>query len=390
MYVKPRNDFSVKARDLFSRFRVFFLREQIRAAECAQQQQILSAFQQLPDYYPQGTQWNEENGRGYYPISRNALSCLEKSLTTADIKGDPSWLQDFRILVTGNIDRAALTQAAVLLFGHINNTLVVRWRRKIKEDIPEAVSTVLYDESMHPYLFSYFAKNAPAQVLDNAAGNVNCGIANGTECKMHSLGWDDYEKANTAKKLIAAATRNNANIVDLPWPPDFINIVLTDTNGDDIPGKFWPHELNLETEWMTHEDGSCIKPRIVIPIGLSPTTDSKVKYSHISSELKSKPPHYIQHAVDLAFVRTAWKAQGATLRRIMLLLQGTSTAPAWGFEHLYVGISRVKTIRGLRSLPSTPSFSRIKILQLRPCIFTVKWRMSIDDKGYWHSREQDE
>ncbi|KAF4138558.1 PIF1-like helicase [Phytophthora infestans] len=374
LYVTRQNDSSIKARDLFRRFKVFFSAISYEQVNVSTNSAILLLFKLCqPNIHK----------------VPNGITKMGTDIFQNDVGNDPSWLYNLRILVTGNIDKAALIQSTTQLFGHLHNTIIIRWRRKIKEVVDAAVETALYDEDVHPYLFSYFAKNAPAQILDNSAGNLEWGIANGTECLMHSLGWDDYFKARTANELINNAMKNNEKIVDLPYPPVFINILLTDSDNNPISGEDWPPELNLETKWINNSDGTKYKPKIVIPIGImtSNASDNKVKYSHISTEINSKPLHYLQHGVDLSFARTVWRAQGSTLKRVILLLQGSPISPSWAFEHLYVAMSRVKPVQGLRCLPLTPSFSREHFLKLRPSIFTVKWCMSIDDTGYWRSLE---
>ena len=57
-------------------------------------------------------------------------------------------------------------------------------------------------------------------MLDNAHGNVYFGVANGTECTMHSLAWDDPEDKKDAPNAIRASTPGQ--VIDLPKPPDHI------------------------------------------------------------------------------------------------------------------------------------------------------------------------
>lgn len=89
MYVDPKRDYDVKARDLFRRFRVFFLHEQLRAQKCKRQQKNLEQFHRLPDRYPNGTDWNDENGADYFPVTPQILSSLQQELTPTDIINDP-------------------------------------------------------------------------------------------------------------------------------------------------------------------------------------------------------------------------------------------------------------------------------------------------------------
>ncbi|ETI48182.1 hypothetical protein F441_07721 [Phytophthora nicotianae CJ01A1] len=236
------------------------------------------------------------------------------------------------------------------------------------------------DEDLHPYRYGYFVVGAPAQILDNGAGNLAWGVANGTLCYMHSLGWDTIDQASAAHNAIQDALVHHRTLVDLPNPPEFINVTLVQPNGAETSGEKWPSEANLEHEFEVNSRGIRHKRRVIIPIGLLPAKVDTcyVKFSHLNAKIE-KQYQYIMHAVDLAFVQTVWKAQGATLKRVALLLEDSQPKPVWAFEHLYVGTTRVQTADGLRCLPLTSSYNRNKLLSLRPNIYTVKWLMSIDE-----------
>jgi hypothetical protein len=75
-------------------------------------------------------------------------------------------------------------------------------------------------------------------VLDNAHGNVNFGVANGTACTMHSLAWDDQEDKKDAHSAIRTSTPGQ--VIDLPKPPDHIIIDIKL-----VKVIKWAHHLNL-------------------------------------------------------------------------------------------------------------------------------------------------
>ncbi len=92
---------------------------------------------------------------------------------------------------------------------------------------------------------------------------------------------------------------------------------------------------------------------------------------------------YYAHAVDLAFAVTVWKCQGGTFEYIIALLEHTPGSPTLTFEELYVMFTRVKRACGFRCLPLSPAFTKAKLYHLRPKILATKWRMDIDESGYW-------
>jgi hypothetical protein len=119
------------------------------------------------------------------------------------------------------------------------------------------------------------------------------------------------------------------------------------------------------------------KQTVVIPIGLM-SSKSRNKSIHIGRNVSEEAIdiEIIQHAVDISIVMTVWKVQGSTLKRVILDLEPTRTsAPKWGFEHIYVGLSRVTAANCLRCLPLTGAFTLSSLQNLRPNIYTTKWRL---------------
>ncbi len=92
---------------------------------------------------------------------------------------------------------------------------------------------------------------------------------------------------------------------------------------------------------------------------------------------------YYAHTVDLVFAITAWKCQGGTFDYIIALLEHTPGSPILTFENLYVMLTRVKMACKFRCLPLSPAFNKAKLYNYRPKILASKWRMDIDESGYW-------
>ncbi len=93
---------------------------------------------------------------------------------------------------------------------------------------------------------------------------------------------------------------------------------------------------------------------------------------------------YFAHEVDLAFAVTVWKCQGGTFDYIIALLEHTPGSPTLTFEKLYVMFTRVKKACNFCCLPLSPAFNKAKLYHLRPEILATKWRMDINESGYWN------
>ncbi len=92
---------------------------------------------------------------------------------------------------------------------------------------------------------------------------------------------------------------------------------------------------------------------------------------------------YYAHAVDLAFAVTVWKCQGGTFDYNIALLKDSPGSPTLTFEKLYVMFKWVKRACQFWCLPLSPAFNKAKLHHLCPKILATKWRMDIDESGYW-------
>lgn len=374
LYMRTESDEILASRALFRRFTVFFLESQHRAAGCTIQQANLSACRKLPNFYPKGDAWSQDEKRRFRPMTPSVVDSLTTELTLEDVAKDAAWLDELTILVTTNVDKAILTACTAKLFARRHRGVLFRWRRRLHTDLTPEMQDLIYNEDANPTLFAYFIAGAPAHILDNNSGNVGWGVANGTPCRFHSLAWEDPEKRQTVARLLQQSSLLGNNIVDLPYPPDYINVELLDSNGKSLSAELWPPENNLDTEWVQEDDTSrSRKSKVIIPIGLTTKMQSLKLGSGVLSQPYELP--YFQHAVDLGLVRTVWKAQGATLKKVLLFLEPSRPRPVWGFEHLYVGMSRVTAAKHLRCFPLSGAFRKSRLLNLRPNIFTTKWRM---------------
>jgi hypothetical protein len=128
----------------------------------------------------------------------------------------------------------------------------LQWKQKLSLDFLVSVEAILFDKDERLKFFAYFVQGGCVQVLDNAHGNVYFGVANGTECTMQSLAWDDPGDKKDAHNAIKTSTPGQ--VIDLPKPPDHIIVDIKP-----IQGIKWPHNLNLSP------DSNLIQ----IPIGLT-------------------------------------------------------------------------------------------------------------------------
>jgi hypothetical protein len=224
--------------NLFQQFHVNELTVNIQSSECKIHTQRVAGFRTLPQVYPSGQKWTAEDNKLYKPITKDIVDGVTHELTLQDVENDPNWITKSTCIVTSNVDRAIINAEAAKAFGKHNNVPILRWSCKLSLDFPLSVEAILYDEDERPELFAYFVQGGCGQVLDNAHGNVNFCVANGTACTIHSLAWDDPGDKKDAHSAIRTSTPHQ--VIDLPKPPDHIIV-----NIQPVKGIKWPHHLNL-------------------------------------------------------------------------------------------------------------------------------------------------
>jgi hypothetical protein len=368
MYCDMKNQAQRDARALFALFKVFDLETQHRAPDCVAHQNGLQAFRVLPKDYPSGVRWCKKDMSNYTPMTDDLIRVLTTELSEEDLESNPSWRTEGRFAASLNADRAMMVAASARVFAKEKNKLVVRWRRETKREITPALAHMLYDETKHPEMFGYFVEDGPGQILENTSGNVYFQAANGTWCWMVGLAYIDTEKHRDVQ-VVLDANRNApaGTVVDVPHAPSHILVELYQLDAELI--KQWPKHLNLS---LTPDKS------VVIPIGLMALKQPVVK---IGTNASVK---ILSHAVGLALSCTSWKLQGSTMPLIATLMEPSGRCDMLSYELLYVNYSRVKEDKGYRCLPLSFGYDKSALKKLRPNIFTVKWRMDIDEDGYWN------
>jgi hypothetical protein len=189
--------------NLFHQFHVHELTANMQAADCVLHMQRVAVFHALLLVYPTRQKWSAKDNANDKPITQDIVDGVTHELTSQDIEQDPNRITHSTCIVTSNIDRAIINATAAKAFGKCKNVPVLQWKGQLHEDFPLSAQAIFYNEDKRPELFAYFVQGGTGQVLDNAHSNVYFGDANGTQCTMHSLAWDDPEEECRAFQAIA-------------------------------------------------------------------------------------------------------------------------------------------------------------------------------------------
>ena len=116
-------------------------------------------------------------------------------------------------------------------------------------------------------------------------------------------------------------------------------------------------------------------------------------FKHRGIHFEAFSPLEFECIVDIRPPRKEPKAPSSSLPSlpppslIMMLLEGSTDAPKWCYEHMYVAYSRVPSVLRFRCFPLSQAFHRHLLSNLRPNIWATKWRMDIREDGYWRPKQ---
>lgn len=352
--------------DLFVQFRLINLTEQMRVVDSDQNH--------IQDIHGMRLQPDDVEYRSAADVFRNL-----KILSRDDTLRDENWV--FAPIITmNNAQRHRINFDRAIRFARKQGLPLLRWKNTITDDVNYLKKSNLNHMYADPSMWSVFVYGAPAYLDENIIPEK--GIAKGTSVTLHSLSFDSTIKPfmlDDLKRLIAFAAPGQ--IIDLPFEPSSINVVLTNADA-----TTWPVDQRLDTG--EHD-------KVVIPISMMKSSEQQTVYYCVNETWYSKQPKIKRIPVDLGWAITYWKVQGKTLNKVVLDLNAPPAPQHIGHEHFYVGISRTRANEGIRILPidclNISSDGKhytdvpLHIDRLVPSEEFGIWLAGFDESGIWNN-----
>jgi Helicase len=159
--------------------------------------------------------------------------------------------------------------------------------------------------------------------------------------------------------IIKEQNNSFGNIIELPFTPSSVNVLIQDTLDKKKPSTMRKIQLQLLRKFSILNQIYPNTPTIdnnstpiVIPLSLSRTAADSTKYfkfliDHgILTDLVVEP----QFPFELGFAMTIHKAQGRTLTHVILAFTQRPSSIQMQFAAIYVAMSRVKSSDNIRFL----------------------------------------
>lgn len=309
----PESRVSLQAAELMSHFKRLLLTEQMRAAEDAAHTAMIDGFS-----------LNNTTA----PLTQAHVANMQRLSSNLLLK-DPAFY-DAKVAVQSNEERRQFNRLMTISFAKRLGQPVFRWLEEMRvgragnsAGISGAERSRAWVEAGCHELEVLFVRGMPVVISHQGKlGDESWGIANGQPGTAHSFAYRDSVEFTIPDDALGDTAAGS--IIDIRQPY-FVNVQLQEKSG---------------------------KPGEVIPLKLRSSQDSFIQYlKHAPKStrvaLATATPSFNTHSLQPNFALTYNKLQGATLDRLVLVLNdldavklGTMTV-----HKLYVALSRVR--RGL-------------------------------------------
>ena len=266
--------------------------------------------------------------------------------------GDKAF-QHATVIVTGNYERRLINDCQSERFARCNNTVIVRWPRKLKDWMggPTTAAGVQHAIDNNACFWETFLCNALGYLNVNV--NTKIEMANGTLVRYHSLSFLKEADLAIFNRMVNGARAGDT--VTLNDPPDIINVELfPDVEGQSDDELKKNRESRQKWKWGTvpNSDGKIIVPvsrhnsRCIKKMSeLVRPSARPVRYSPSRAYLQDHFP------LELGFAITIYKVQGRTIYKIIVALsKHPEEKLRFIFEGVYTALSRIRKSEDMRLL----------------------------------------
>lgn len=307
---------------------------------------------------------------------------LYKRLSPEDFLDKEEGWHKAPVLVSTHRERYTLTHFLAVNFAACENEMVYRWRSQSKKWMGKPSEIFLQDcINADPAFWEYYVRGAPVYVTDNIYKEI--GLVNGTKATFHSLTFSSDDQIREERDAI----QRRARVVNLSSPPKTVNIELESP---------FDHSDPRHLQWIRkYSKITLVSGRVVIPISTKRHKRDQWKNTVIRGQHGRWRPCrvYLKRHFPLmpGFAITIHKAQGMTLKKVILAVGSRPGQFNLKYNSLYVAFSRVETADNIRLLlPIGSNWSElfyISKLQPDPAVasYFAGFRSNVDinNKNRW-------
>lgn len=282
------------------------------------------------------------------PITHADIKNKYKILRPEEVT-QPDWI-NASILVATNRERLTLIQEKAVLFATFHKTHVVRWMRHWKHWEQEPTPNFHNSAMEDPIFWEHFVCGADGFLNETLSRELS--LVNALPIKYHSIKFDS-EHEKLLQHLIHCMPVGD--IIDMPVPPAYIIVEVLPPDGIDADVLNALQNLSMDNvELLATRSQTRQAARILLPIQEHTNCSwdgTPVVIRGGPYFLPSRAKFCNRFPLELAFAITVHKAQGRTLRKVIIALSSCNVSNcAFSFQQLLVALSRVQKGDDIRLL----------------------------------------
>ena len=280
-------------------------------------------------------------------------------ITHADIKNkykirpeeatQPDWI-NASILVATNRERLTLIQEKAVLFATFHKTHVVHWMRHWKHWEQEPAPNFHNSAMEDPSFWEHFVCGADGFLNETLSWELS--LVNALPIKYHSIKFDSEHEKLLQHQIHCMPV---GDIIDMPVPPAYIIVEALPPDGIDADVLSALQNLSMDNvELLATHSQTPQAARILLPIQEHTNccwdgTPVVIRGRPLLPSFQGKISQQI--SLELAFAITVHKAQGHTLRKVIIALSSCNVSNcAFSFQQLRVALSHVQKGDDIRLL----------------------------------------
>ena len=277
-------------------------------------------------------------------------------LSKRDVEDHPNEWKFAPVLVSTNIERLNINRAKAKLWAIHHKTHVFKWKTKLGKQVnrpPLDELPAIHEENA--FFWQFFVAKAPCNL--NHSINPDLALVNGAPLEAHSVTFASSEEQLCIHNLLQSSDCPSfGEEIEIQEPISVNFIVIPSLDGKQISSirKRQLSALSTLTNTMPRHNSS----DIVIPITAKMHSKASSDWNRFSFSTQNllTPIGTVQvlepFPFDLGFAMTVHKAQGRTIKRVVLdLVDHPNHFTRMNFAAVFVAMSRVGSSKHIRLLP---------------------------------------
>jgi hypothetical protein len=286
-----------------------------------------------------------------------------KPLKASDVDHFPQHWKFAPMLFATNAERLSASRQKAQLWALEHSTYVFKWRCQTRQWINKPGGDLLESvKENNAFFWQLFVEGAPGYL--NYSINSDAALVNGSPITLHSFTFQDPKTMDQIYRFIEENNVPFGSEIEIPTPIA-VNVAFVETLDEKPLTKRRSQQLAalkvLSDSYNIAKDSN----KIILPLTDLKWNDWDTFYAHTGDPVSPLAKVCVREIFpfDLGFAMTVHKAQGRTIKRVIIDLRKHPVKPL-EYASIFVAMSRVEHGDHIRLLePENSEFSRCRLYE---------------------------